>query len=110
MAWGDNGYGESTVPAGLSNVIAIAAGGYQSLALVRPSPEEPGISLETRLAGNNLILSWPSSSQNFALQATTNLTDPNSWVTLTNVPAIVNSQNTVTNPISDQMRFYRLKQ
>ena len=33
VAWGDNTYGESTVPAGLSGVIAIDAGDYHSLAL-----------------------------------------------------------------------------
>jgi hypothetical protein len=33
VAWGYNGYGQSTVPAGLSGVKAIAAGGYHSLAL-----------------------------------------------------------------------------
>ncbi len=33
MAWGDNSDGQSSVPAGLSGVIAIAAGGYHSLAL-----------------------------------------------------------------------------
>lgn len=32
-AWGSNGYGQTTVPAGLSNVTAIAAGGVHSLAL-----------------------------------------------------------------------------
>ena len=33
VAWGDNGDGQTTVPSGLSNVVAIAAGGYHSLAL-----------------------------------------------------------------------------
>ena len=33
VAWGDNGYGQTNVPPGLSNVVAIAAGGYHSLAL-----------------------------------------------------------------------------
>jgi hypothetical protein len=33
VAWGDNSYGQTAVPAGLSEVIAIAAGCYQSLAL-----------------------------------------------------------------------------
>lgn len=32
-AYGDNAYGQSTVPSGLSNVIAIAAGRYHSVAL-----------------------------------------------------------------------------
>jgi hypothetical protein len=65
-------------------------------------------SLQAQASGGNLALSWPMSAQNFSLQTTTNLGDPNSWVTLTNAPAIVNLQNTVTNPISDGMRFYRL--
>lgn len=33
VAWGENYAGESTVPAGLSNVVAIAAGGEISLAI-----------------------------------------------------------------------------
>ena len=31
--WGNNGYGQATIPAGLTNVAAIAAGGYHSLVL-----------------------------------------------------------------------------
>lgn len=34
VAWGYNGAGETTVPGGLSNVVAIAAGWEQSLALM----------------------------------------------------------------------------
>ena len=33
VAWGDNSYGESTIPNGLSNIVAIAAGYYFSLVL-----------------------------------------------------------------------------
>src|SRR5260221_6685978 len=33
VAWGDNDIGESTVPSGLSNVVAMAAGQAHSLAL-----------------------------------------------------------------------------
>ena len=65
-------------------------------------------SLRAQMSGGNLMLSWPMSAQNFTLQTTTNLADPNSWVTLTNVPAIVNLQNAITNPASDGARFYRL--
>ena len=31
--WGDNTYGQTNVPGGLTNVVAVAAGGYHSLAL-----------------------------------------------------------------------------
>ena len=33
VAWGENCYGQATVPAGLSGVVAIAAGALHSLAL-----------------------------------------------------------------------------
>jgi hypothetical protein len=67
-------------------------------------------SLQALGTGGNLMLSWPMSAQSFNLQTTTNLTDPNSWLTLTNVPAIVNLQNTITNPIVGSQGFYRLIQ
>jgi len=67
-------------------------------------------SLQAQASGNNFVLNWPLSAQDFNLQTTTNLADPNSWTTLTNVPAIVNLQNTVTNPISGNQGFYRLMQ
>ncbi len=66
-------------------------------------------SLQSQAGGGSFALSWPLSAQNFSLQTTTNLADPNSWVTLTNVPAIVDLQNAITNPASDGARFYRLK-
>jgi hypothetical protein len=67
-------------------------------------------SLQAQMSDGNLMLSWPMSAQNFNLQTTTNLADPNSWLTLTNVPAIVNLQNTITNPIVGSQGFYRLIQ
>ena len=67
-------------------------------------------SLQAQTGNGNLILSWPLSAANFSLQTTTNLADPNSWLTLTNVPAIVNLQSAVTNPVSGGAQFYRLKQ
>jgi hypothetical protein len=33
VGWGANDYGQATAPSGLTNVLAIAAGGYHSLAL-----------------------------------------------------------------------------
>jgi hypothetical protein len=67
-------------------------------------------SLQAQASGNDFILTWPLSAAGYTLQCTTNLADTNSWATLTNVQAIVNLQNTVTNPISGGSQFYRLKQ
>jgi hypothetical protein len=65
--------------------------------------------LQVQISGSNIILAWPSAAQNYSLQTTTNLADPNSWTTLTNVPAIVSFQCVVTNQISSAGRFYRLR-
>jgi hypothetical protein len=65
--------------------------------------------LQAQVSGSSFVLSWPASAQNFSLQTTTNLADPNSWMTVTNTPAIVNFQCLVTNQISGAARFYRLK-
>jgi uncharacterized repeat protein (TIGR03803 family) len=65
--------------------------------------------LKAQISGSSFVLSWPASAQNVTLQTTTNLTDANSWTTVTNVPAVLNQQNIVTNGMSDRMRFYRLK-
>lgn len=64
--------------------------------------------LQIQMTAKHAILKWPESAEDFSLQTTTNLKDPNSWVTLTNAPVIVNSENTITNPVSEATRFYRL--
>ena len=51
-------------------------------------------------AGPNAVVTWPTNSTGFALQTTTNLAAP-IWTT-------VSGQNTVTNPISEPQRYYRL--
>jgi pimeloyl-ACP methyl ester carboxylesterase len=66
-------------------------------------------SLEVRASGSGLKVSWPLTAQNFNLESTTNLTATNSWTPVTNVPAVVDLQNAITNPISGGARFYRLK-
>ncbi|NOS69071.1 MAG: hypothetical protein HOP33_03990 [Verrucomicrobia bacterium] len=65
--------------------------------------------LQARVAGGNIVVSWPTSTTSYTLEATTNLTAPNSWTTVTNMPAFVDSQSMVTNPITTGSRFYRLK-
>ena len=58
----------------------------------------------------NVILSWPTNAVGFTLQSTTNLVSPTVWSANFPAPVIVNGQTTVTNPITDVQRFYRLKQ
>ncbi len=65
--------------------------------------------LQAQVSGSSFVLSWPVSAQTYSLQTTTNLADANSWMSVTNTPAIVNLQCLVTNQISSGSRFYRLK-
>jgi hypothetical protein len=109
MAWRDNGSVQSTVPGGLNGMVAIAAGGHRSLALVAATNQNMAPAIVIQASGNNILLSWPLSAPGFAVQSTTNLTDNNSWMTLTNLPVIVDSQNRVTDRVSGPAKFYRLK-
>jgi uncharacterized repeat protein (TIGR03803 family) len=58
-------------------------------------------------SGQSVILTWPTNYADFTLQTTTNLISP-VWITNSQVPVIVNGQNTVTNPISGKQQFFRL--
>ena len=64
--------------------------------------------LQAQVSGGGAVLSWPLSAVNYVLETSTKLTDMNSWTTITNVPAIVSFQNTITNGISEPNCFYRL--
>jgi hypothetical protein len=70
VAWGDNGYGQTTLPSGLSNVVAIAAGGGPSLALTAAGRvvQWPG---QTDVASglNNVVAIAAGYSRNLALTA-----------------------------------------
>jgi hypothetical protein len=70
----------------------------------------PLLQAQAQAHGGSLTLSWPLSAQNFNLQTTTNLADSSSWTTQTHVPAVVNFQNVITNPIAAGPGFYRLVQ
>jgi hypothetical protein len=66
-------------------------------------------SLHAEVIGSGVKISWPLDAQGYQLQLTTNVADAHSWTPLTNIPTIVNFQNTVTNPIVGGSQFYRLK-
>jgi uncharacterized repeat protein (TIGR03803 family) len=60
----------------------------------------------------DIILSWPTNAigTGYTLQSTTNLGPSAFWTTNLPAPAVVNGQNTVTNPISVRQQFFRLSQ
>jgi uncharacterized repeat protein (TIGR03803 family) len=60
--------------------------------------------------GTNVILTWPTNFAGYALQSTTNLLSPSSWITNSTPPVVVNTNYAVTNAISGAQQFYRLSQ
>lgn len=65
--------------------------------------------LTARLAGSNVILTWPTNAPGFTLQSALNLISPLDWTDSTNPPAIVCSEFRVTNIASGNSRFFRLR-
>ena len=64
-------------------------------------------------SGPNVILSWPTNVAGFdytgyTLQSTTIFVSPAFWAPVSPAPVVLNGQNTVTNSISGNCRFYRL--
>jgi hypothetical protein len=59
-------------------------------------------------SGANVLLSWPASATGFHLESTTNLNPTVVWTSNSTPPVLVNGKFTVTNPIADAERFYRL--
>jgi hypothetical protein len=59
-------------------------------------------------SGGNVVLSWPGSDFNFAVQAKTNLASLTTWTTLTNAPALVGTNWQVSLPSTSTAQFFRL--
>ena len=68
----------------------------------------PPPSLKAQVYGGEVIVSWPASATNYNLEATSDLSANSAWVSVSNAPVVVNSQNTITNTISQPVRYYRL--
>jgi len=66
--------------------------------------------LSTMRSGANFVLLWPTNATGFTLQSTTNLVSPTVWTTVSTAPAIVSTNNAVTNPITGSNIFFRLQQ
>jgi hypothetical protein len=78
------------------------------LGYARVIPPAPSLSLLR--SGNNVVLSWPTTSPGFTLQSATNSLASPFWATVTNVPTILNGKYTVTNTTTGSIKVYRLVQ
>ena len=59
-------------------------------------------------SGGNIVLTWPASDFNFAVQSNTNLASGTGWNTLANKPALSGTNWQVSLPASGAPSFFRL--
>ncbi len=64
--------------------------------------------LEYQRHGTNLVFRWPTNYGNYGLITATNV-DGASWTGALPAPSVVNGTNVVTNAMSGQRKFFRLK-
>jgi hypothetical protein len=65
--------------------------------------------LQAQITGRDVIIRWPGAATNYSLETADNVSSGNSWKPVMNAPVIIDSQNTVTNIISQPSQYYRLK-
>jgi uncharacterized repeat protein (TIGR03803 family) len=97
--WGNTLYGTALAGGTSGN------GTIFSLSLAPVTPPE----LTIVSSAGNIVLSWPSSVTGLNLQSATNFISP-AWAVVSKTPVVVNSLNTVTNPITGSQQFFRLSQ
>jgi sugar lactone lactonase YvrE len=66
------------------------------------------VALELRLLNGEVVVSWPVSADGFNLEATTNLSSPGGWSSVTNQPSSSGSEFYLTNLPTAPAVFYRL--
>lgn len=69
----------------------------------------PPLTLSIALSNDTVTLSWPVAAANFRPEETEQLTTSNTWLSITNAPAVVGDQRAVTLMRNPATRFFRLR-
>jgi hypothetical protein len=89
----------------LITVTAYDAAGNSGNAALTVSYNLPALGIANQ--NSSIVLTWPTNAVGFILENATNLPAAN-WTTNSSSPFIVNGQYTITNAVSNAMKFYRL--
>jgi alpha-tubulin suppressor-like RCC1 family protein len=106
VAWGNNSDGEATVPPGVSNVVAISAGTYQSLAVIADLKID-----SIHIASGGPALDFHTfAGQQYSVEFSPDLT-PGSWLPLPggNVSGNGSDTEVIDSNSATAARFYRLR-
>ena len=71
------------------------------------SIDPPILSVST--TAGQVVISWPVAASGYVLESATTLDSASSWNTVTNIPAMIDFENFITNAMDQTSRFYRLK-
>jgi len=71
------------------------------------APPRPQLTIAPAVTGNVRLL-WPTNATGFNLEVCTNLT-ASIWSDLLPAPAVIGTNNVVTNAMTETVRFYRLR-
>jgi hypothetical protein len=66
-------------------------------------------SLSITVSGTKAVLAWPADDSGFKLESTAKLGEPQAWALVDDPSVVVNSQNTVIQPVASLARYYRLR-
>jgi uncharacterized repeat protein (TIGR01451 family) len=92
---------EETDPDVLSN--------QASVSTIVVSDRSRTLAVDGMAGGSQVRVSWPTSAVPFTLQAAPGLSSTNAWSRVTNTPSVTDGHNRVTNPVTGESRFYRLR-
>ena len=98
----------SAISAAWNNGKGLWIAGTAGRLLYYPFSTEPITSLAFTRQGNSLVLLWPTNDPAFKLFYATNLA-ATTWISNPVAPAIVSGQYIITNSMTNNARFYRLK-
>jgi len=76
---------------------------------VIPQPKI-NFAIGTNYSPPRFVVSWPTSALGFTLEAATNLQPPVVWTPLTGTVQVINGTNTATIGLTNNSRFFRLRQ
>ena len=92
----------------LPRAVAAKTAGECALLLVCSDAMASDVELKLTKFGTNVVVSWPASATNLALEASASLT--NGWTPVTNAPATNQQVVSVTLPAKGPQQFFRLKE
>lgn len=70
--------------------------------------QPPPYTIEATRSTNQLVLAWPAADTNYVLEASETVRSTN-WVLVPQVPSVQGDKRVVTEEISGQQKFYRLR-